>query len=62
MRKYSVVQAGPNTQFGGANSGLTSSAYQPDEIAGIVNTAPITPASSEMATAVIICRIFPKRA
>jgi len=46
MRKYKIVQTGPNIQLGGLNAGFTSPAYQ-IEIAEIVKTEPITPANSD---------------
>lgn len=44
ISKNRAVQAGPNTQFGGASWGFSRLAYQPS-IDGIVNTEPITAAS-----------------
>ncbi len=50
MRAKRVVQTGPNTQFGGASSGLASVLYQ-SAIEEVVNIAPVMPASSEIAMA-----------
>ncbi|VFJ14493.1 conserved protein of unknown function [Candidatus Nitrosocosmicus franklandus] len=43
IRKYKVIQTGPNIQLGGANAGFSSVTYQ-SEIESKVNNEPNIPA------------------
>ncbi len=52
IKKYNVVQTGPNIQAGGLKTGFVSVAYHV-LIAEIVNSDPIMPANSETTTAII---------
>ena len=47
MSKYSMVQTGPKTQFGGEKEGLLRSAYQVG-IEAMVNGVAKIPANSQM--------------
>src|SRR3989344_2156567 len=57
IRKYRVIQTGLNIHAGGLRTGLTIPAYQP-VIDGVVNTAPMMPASSETAMAIMSLNVL----
>lgn len=55
IRTYNPVQTGPKTQAGGFRAGFASAAYQVG-IDGAVKIEPITPAKTEIPTAIINLR------
>ncbi len=57
IRANNIVQTGPNTQAGGVSAGFASVAYHVG-IDGVVNMAPIIPASSEIMMATINPTMF----
>jgi hypothetical protein len=57
MSRYSVTQAGPNSQFGGMKGGLRSEAYQVG-IAPAVKADPTTPAHSDATMLTTSLRTF----